>query len=66
MRVTSIHPDRDDTDMQREMIDFEGTRYRAEEYLRIESVISAVRFAVQATPEASIDTLTVRPRGFRP
>ena len=66
VRVTSIHPGRVDTDMQREMIDFEGARYQADEYLRVESVISAVRLAVTATPEASIDTLTVRPRGFRP
>jgi NADP-dependent 3-hydroxy acid dehydrogenase YdfG len=66
VRVTSIHPGRVDTDMQHEMIDFERTQYRAEEYLRVESVISAVRFALSATPEASIDTLTVRPRGFRP
>jgi NADP-dependent 3-hydroxy acid dehydrogenase YdfG len=66
VRVTSIHPGRVDTDMQRELIDFEGVQYQADEYLRVESVISAVRLAVTATPEASIDTLTVRPRGFRP
>ena len=66
VRVTSIHPGRVDTDMQREMIDFEEAQYRADEYLRVESVMSAVRLAVTATPEASIDTLTVRPRGFRP
>jgi NADP-dependent 3-hydroxy acid dehydrogenase YdfG len=66
VQVTSIHPGRVDTDMQHEMIDFEGTQYRAEEYLRVESVTSAVRLAVTASPEASIDMLTVRPRGFRP
>lgn len=66
VRVTSIHPGRVDTDMQHEMIDFEGTQYRAEEYLRVESVTRAVRLAVTTSPEASIDTLTVRPRGFRP
>ena len=65
VRVTSIHPGRVDTDMQHEMIDYERTPYRAEEYLRVESVISAVRLALNAGPEASIDTLTVRPRGFR-
>ena len=48
------------------MIDFEGTQYRAEEYLRVESVTRAVRLAVTTSPEASIDTPTVRPRGFRP
>ncbi|MDV3220144.1 SDR family oxidoreductase [Intrasporangium sp.] len=65
VRVTSIHPGRVDTDMQHEMIDFEGGPYQAEDYLHVGSVVSAVRFAVAATLEASIDQVVVRPRGFR-
>lgn len=64
VRVTSIHPGRVDTDMQHEMIDFEGGPYQAADYLHVGSVVSAVRLAVHATPEASIDQVTVRPRGF--
>ena len=47
VRVTSIHPGRVDTDMQHEMIDFEGGEYRPEEYLRVESVVGAMRLALR-------------------
>jgi NADP-dependent 3-hydroxy acid dehydrogenase YdfG len=65
VRVTSIHPGRVDTDMQREMIEFEGGDYEPERFLRVESVVRAVRLAVDATPDASIDMVSVRPRGYR-
>lgn len=66
VRVTSIHPGRVDTDMQREMIEFEGDEYDPERFLRVESVVGAVRLAIDATPDASIDMVSVRPRGYRP
>lgn len=66
VRVTSIHPGRVDTDMQREMIEFEGGEYDPERFLRVESVVKAVRLAIDATPDASIDMVSVRPRGYRP
>lgn len=66
VRVTSIHPGRVDTDMQREMIDFEGGEYDAGRFLRVESVVRAVRLAIDASAEASIDMVSVRPRGYRP
>lgn len=66
VRVTSIHPGRVDTDMQREMIEFEGGEYDPERFLRVESVVKAVRLALDATPDASIDLVSVRPRGYRP
>lgn len=65
VRVTSIHPGRVDTDMQHEMIAFEGGDYRPEEYLRVESVVKAVRLAVDASPETCVDMVSVRPRGYR-
>lgn len=65
VRVTSIHPGRVDTDMQREMVEFEDGEYDPERFLRVESVVRAVRLAIDATPDASIDTVSVRPRGFR-
>jgi len=65
VRVTSVHPGRVDTDMQHEMIEFEGGPYRPEEYLRVESVVQAVRLAVDATEDACLDMVSVRPRGFR-
>ncbi len=65
VRVTSVHPGRVDTDMQREMIEFEGGDYEPERFLRVESVVKAVRLAIDATPDASIDMVSVRPRGYR-
>ena len=62
VRVTSIHPGRVDTDMQREMIAYEGGHYDSRSFLRVESVVRAVRLAIDVTPDASIDTVSVRPR----
>lgn len=63
VRVSSIHPGRVDTDMQHELRDFEDGEYQAEKYLRPQSVAAAVGLAVRAADEASIDVLSVRPRG---
>lgn len=66
VRVTSIHPGRVDTDMQHEMVEYEGGEYDPERFLRVGSVVRAVRLAIDATPDASIDLVSVRPRGYRP
>jgi NAD(P)-dependent dehydrogenase (short-subunit alcohol dehydrogenase family) len=66
VRVTSLHPGRVDTDMQRELVAFEGTAYDAGAYLDVDSVVRAARLAVDAGPDASIDMVSVRPRGWRP
>jgi NAD(P)-dependent dehydrogenase (short-subunit alcohol dehydrogenase family) len=63
VRVTSLHPGRVDTDMQHELVEFEGAEYDAERYLRVESVVRAARLAIDASPEASVDMVSVRPRG---
>ena len=41
VRVTSVHPGRTDTTMQREIVRQEGGVYRPERYLRAESVAGA-------------------------
>lgn len=62
VRVTSIHPGRTDTDMQREQQAAEGREgYDAERVLAVDSVARAVVFALDATPDASVETLTVYP-----
>jgi NAD(P)-dependent dehydrogenase (short-subunit alcohol dehydrogenase family) len=66
VRVTSLHPGRVDTDMQHELVEFEGAAYDASAYLDVESVVRAARLAVDAGPDASIDMVSVRPRGWRP
>ncbi|WP_058234563.1 SDR family oxidoreductase [Devriesea agamarum] len=62
VRVTSIHPGRVDTDMQRELVACEQAEYEAERYLRPESVAQAVGLAARMSPEASIDSMSIRPR----
>jgi NADP-dependent 3-hydroxy acid dehydrogenase YdfG len=62
LRVTSVHPGRTATDMQRELRAAEGGRYDPDDYLRPESVAEVVRAAVVATPEAHVHEVIIRPR----
>ena len=64
VRVTSLHPGRVDTDMQHELVHFEGSDYDAGDYLDVEAVVQAARFAMAAPPGASVDLLSIRPRGW--
>ena len=65
VRVTSLHPGRVDTDMQHELVEFEGAEYDADSYLDVDSVVRAARLAIDAGPDASVDMVSVRPRGWR-
>lgn len=62
LRVTSIYPGRTDTPMQREIIADEGREYDPEEFLRPESVAAAVLAAVNATDDAHVTEIVIRPR----
>ncbi len=64
VRVTSVHPGRVDTDMQHELVSFERGDYDAARYLDVESVVAAVRLALEAGPRANVDSISVRPRGY--
>jgi NADP-dependent 3-hydroxy acid dehydrogenase YdfG len=61
LRVTSVHPGRVDTEMQRSVVAQEGGEYRAETYLRPESVAGAVLLAVTAPDDAALTELVLRP-----
>lgn len=61
VRVTSVHPGRADTDMQHELLAADGRPYEPAKLLTAASVARAVRFALEATPEACVETLSVRP-----
>ena len=61
VRVTSVHPGRVDTDMQRDVVAQEGGPYRPHAYLRAESVAGAVLLAVTAPPDAELTELVLRP-----
>lgn len=61
VRVTSIHPGRVDTDMQVALQAGSGRPYVASEHLRPESVAATVRTALEASDEAMIEELSIRP-----
>lgn len=61
VRVTSVHPGRVDTEMQRAVVAQEGGDYRPEAYLRPESVAGAVLLAVTAPEDAALTDLVLRP-----
>ncbi|WP_370892155.1 SDR family oxidoreductase [Janibacter sp. GXQ6167] len=61
IRVTSIHPGRVDTDMQVDLQRQRGRDYDPADHLRAESVAATVRLAVDATADAMIEELSIRP-----
>ncbi|WP_199440544.1 SDR family oxidoreductase [Umezawaea beigongshangensis] len=61
VRVTSVHPGRVDTDMQRGVREQESGDYQPERYLRAESVAEVVRTAVLATEDAHVAEIVIRP-----
>ncbi|MCP2262355.1 NADP-dependent 3-hydroxy acid dehydrogenase YdfG [Streptoalloteichus tenebrarius] len=65
LRVTSVHPGRTATDMQRAVRAQEEGEYEPEEYLRPESVAAAVATAVNASPDAHLTEVVIRPRATR-
>ncbi|MGJ4073718.1 SDR family oxidoreductase [Corynebacterium macclintockiae] len=64
IRVSSIHPGKVDSDMQREIQTHRGVAeadYDETQFLRPESVAKAVRLAIDATDDATVEALTIRP-----
>lgn len=65
LRVTSVHPGRVDTDMQRKLqADMGNHDYDGSRYVRPESIAAAVRLAVDATGDATVQEISVRPSGL--
>ncbi|MBE0009224.1 MULTISPECIES: SDR family oxidoreductase [unclassified Arthrobacter] len=64
VRVSSIHPGRVATDMQQELHTFEGKPYRPEEWIQPDQVAKAVRLAVDASRDSTIESLNIRPSGM--
>ncbi|WP_280183856.1 SDR family oxidoreductase [Nocardia cyriacigeorgica] len=61
LRITSIHPGRIDTDMQRDIVASEGREYRPEEFLTAETVALAVRNAIETPRDAHPTEIILRP-----
>ncbi|MCE7001034.1 SDR family oxidoreductase [Saccharothrix sp. S26] len=62
LRVTSVHPGRVDTDMQRGVREQESGDYQPHLYLTADSVARAVATAVHAGDDAHLTEIVVRPR----
>ncbi|WP_108249435.1 SDR family oxidoreductase [Planctomonas deserti] len=61
VRVSSIHPGRTDSDMQRALTVKLGETYDTDYFLAPEDVAAAVRTVVDLPPRGTVETLSVRP-----
>jgi NADP-dependent 3-hydroxy acid dehydrogenase YdfG len=59
--VTTIYPGRTDTEMQRELVAFEGGEYDAAKFLRPETVAAAVANAVATPRDGHLHEVVLRP-----
>ncbi|ORI19048.1 short chain dehydrogenase [Rhodococcus sp. 1163] len=62
LRVTSVHPARIDTDMQRAIVDHEGGEYDGSKFLQAGSVALAVRNAVDTPTDTHPTEIVLRTR----
>jgi NADP-dependent 3-hydroxy acid dehydrogenase YdfG len=62
LRVTSIHPGRVDTEMQRDLVAYEGGDYDPARFLAPRTVAAAVVHAVTTPPEGHTHQVVIRPR----
>ncbi|RAV31927.1 SDR family oxidoreductase [Corynebacterium heidelbergense] len=61
IRVSSIHPGKVDSDMQREIQALRGNEYNAAQFIRPETIARAVRFALETSEESMTEEITIRP-----
>ena len=62
LRVTSVHPGRVDTDMQRAIVASEGRAYDPSAFLTADSVAATIRHALTSSPDAHSTEIILRPR----
>jgi NADP-dependent 3-hydroxy acid dehydrogenase YdfG len=62
LRVTTIYPGRTDTDMQRELVAFEGGEYDPTKFLRPDTVAEVVATVVATPPDGQVHEVVIRPR----
>lgn len=62
VRVATVHPGPTDTPMLAGDLRKAEREYESEKYIKPESIASAVRAVVDATPDAQVTDVTVRPR----
>jgi NADP-dependent 3-hydroxy acid dehydrogenase YdfG len=62
LRVTSVHPGRIATAMQRRLVEFEGGKYHARHYLRPETVAQTIANIVATPPDGHVHQIVIRQR----
>ena len=62
LRVTSVHPGRVATVMQRRLVEFEGGKYDAKHYLKPETVASVIADIVATPPDGHVHEIVIRQR----
>lgn len=62
LRVTSVFPGRVDTDMQRELVTFEGGDYDPARFLRPETVAEVVSGVIATPPDGHVHEVVIRQR----
>ncbi|HTX97959.1 MAG TPA: SDR family oxidoreductase [Mycobacterium sp.] len=61
LRVTTIYPGRTDSQMQRELVAFEGGTYEPARFLKPETVAATVANAVATPPDGHLHEVVLRP-----
>lgn len=61
LRVTTVYPGRTDTDMQRELVAFEGGTYDPGRFLQPGTVAAVVANAVATAPDGHVHEVVIRP-----
>ncbi|OBH19380.1 SDR family oxidoreductase [Mycolicibacter terrae] len=62
LRVTTVYPGRVDTEMQQDLVAYEGGEYDSGRFLRPDTVAEVVAAAVHTPAEAQLQEVVVRPR----
>ena len=62
LRVTTIHPGRTDTAMQRDVVAYEGGSYDPARFLSAETVAGVVANVLATPPDGHIHEVVIRPR----
>jgi NADP-dependent 3-hydroxy acid dehydrogenase YdfG len=62
LRVTSVHPGRTATDMQRQVRDFEDADFEPDRYMNPASVAKIVHAAITTPPDAHVHQIVIRQR----
>ncbi|MCV7020607.1 SDR family oxidoreductase [Mycolicibacterium aichiense] len=62
LRVTSVHPGRVDTEMQQDLVAYEGGQYDPAKFLKPETVARIVAEVIASPPDAHTHQVVVRPR----